>query len=249
MVVIAAGFAPAQARPNRLTFDVAVIKRSQPSAFGGGIKPMPNGNGYVAQNLTVRNMMAVIYRLPDRQIVGGPAWFDTEAFDVEARADGAYDLDDLHTMFKNLLADRFALKFHTETREGPVYALTVAKSGVKMKPDGSVSDLKVPVIPRGPGDFVGTRVPMQYLCFFLGQQMEGAARPVVDRTGLTDVYDFTLTFIPEFPGVSTEALDPTLQNRPTLFDAVQEQLGLKLESARGPVDEYVIDHVQQPSAN
>jgi uncharacterized protein (TIGR03435 family) len=90
---------------------------------------------------------------------------------------------------------------------------------------------------------------MEYLCFFLGQQMLGQARPVVDRTGLKQVYDFTLTFAPDFPGIPHQALDPSLQNRPTLFDAVQEQMGLKLTPARGPVDEYVIDHVEHPSAN
>jgi uncharacterized protein (TIGR03435 family) len=96
-------------------------------------------------------------------------------------------------------SDRFGLKFHTETKQGPVYELMVDRSGVKMKSDGDVGNLNIPIIPSGPAQFVGTKVPIAYLCWFLGQQMRNDPRPVIDKTGLTLVYDFTLDFLPELP--------------------------------------------------
>jgi uncharacterized protein (TIGR03435 family) len=112
----------AQDKPIRLTFDVASIKASQPDVPGGGIKPMPNGNGYVAQNVSVRLIISLMYQVPLRQVTGGPDWLDSDHYDIQAKADHAYNKDDLHEMFRNLLADRFNLKFHKETREGPLYA-------------------------------------------------------------------------------------------------------------------------------
>lgn len=241
--------AAAQTAARRLTFDVASIRPSQPGQVPQIMKPLPKGTGYMVQNMSVKAMMSVAYRLPLSRIEGGPDWFDTDRYDVEAKAERSYSLDDLHTMFKNLLADRFGLKFHMVTREGSVYNLVVDKGGPKMKPDGPPEDMQVPVVPRGPGNFVGTKVRMSYLCFFLGQQIPGAERPVIDKTGLTQSYDFTLTFVPEFPGVPTEKLAPELQNRPALFDAVRQQLGLRLEAAKGTVDSYMVDTVQRPSEN
>ena len=136
-----------QAQPPRLTFDVAAIHPANPGASGGGIKPLPNGTGYIVQNMTVKSMMTVIYRIPAGRIQGGPDWFSSATFDLEAKADRAYGLDDLHTMFKNLLTDRFGLKFHTETHQGPVYELMLDRSGLKMKADGDVGNLNIPIIP------------------------------------------------------------------------------------------------------
>jgi uncharacterized protein (TIGR03435 family) len=236
----------------RLTFDVVAIHDSSPNAPGGGIMPLPNGSGYMARNMSAKTMMAVMYRIPARQIEGGPEWFGSELFDVEARADrGGYSIDDLHAMFRNLLEDRFGLKIHIDTREGPVYTLSVAKGGVKMKDDGAAGDLKIPITPHGPGEFSGMKVPMQYLCWFLGGQgVQGDPRPVIDQTGLKDVYDFELSFLPDLPpGVSPDAIPPDVRSRPGLQDALEEQLGLVLKPAKGPVPYYVIDHVERPSAN
>jgi uncharacterized protein (TIGR03435 family) len=139
---------------------------------------------------------------------------------------------------------------HKETREGPVYALTVDKSGVKMKPDGVGQDLKIPITFGKPGEFIGTKVPMQYLCFWLGQQLQSDGRPVINKTGLDKSYDFTLTFAPELPpNAPRENLPPEIQNLPSIFDALKEQLGLRLEPQKGPIEYYVIDHVDRPSPN
>jgi uncharacterized protein (TIGR03435 family) len=240
-----------QATQSQLTFDVVAIHPSPPDATGGGIMPLPNGSEYTARGMSAKMMMAVMYRIPARQIEGGPEWFGAERFDVEARADrGGYSMDELHSMFKNLLRERFGLKIHIDTREGPVYILTVDKGGSKMKDDGPRGNLNVPITQQGPGQWVGTKVPMEYLCWRLGQALEGDSRPVIDQTGLKDVYDFQLNFLPVLGlGASTEALPPEVRNRPTLREAVQEQLGLALKPGKGPVHYYIIDGVEQPSAN
>jgi uncharacterized protein (TIGR03435 family) len=236
---------------SQLRFDVVAIHPSRPDATGGIVRPLPNGSGYTVDNMTAKTMMAVMFRIPARQIEGGPDWFGTELFDVEARADrGGYSIDELHTMFQNLLRDRFGLKFHVETREGPVYILSVDKGGLKMKDDGPTGDLNIPITPRGPGQFVGTKVPMRYFCWFLGQISPNDPRPVIDQTGLKDVYDFTLNFAPDLPpGVAPDSLPPEVRNLPVLGDALAEQLGLVLKPAKGPVPYYVVDQLEKPSAN
>ena len=240
-----------QSPPPRLAFDVAAIHPSAPGQNGGGIKPLPNGTGYMVKNMTVKVMMAVMFRIPARQIVGGPDWFGSAPFDVEARADRTYGLEDLHTMFKNLLADRFGLRFHIETKQGPVYELVLDKSGLKMKPDPAGGGLNIPITPTGPGQFTGTRVPMPYFCWFLGQQEQNDPRPVIDKTGLTQFYDFTLKFAPELPpgAVLGDDAPPELRSLPSLADALQDQLGLKLIPAKGPLQTYVIDRLEMPTAN
>jgi uncharacterized protein (TIGR03435 family) len=245
-----ASLAHGQEKAPRLTFEVAAIKPSQPDARSGGIKPRPAGDGYMVQNMPVKIMISLMYKVPSRQITGGPDWLNTDRWDIEAKADHSYNIDDLHTMFQNLLADRFNLKFHKETKEGPVYALVVDKSGSKMKINESDQDYKIPIMPGPDNVFVGKRVPMKYLCWFLGGQVMTEERPVIDKTGLDKNYDFTLSFAPNLPpDFPKENLPPGLLDRPSLFDALPEQLGLKLQPEKGPVEYYVIDHVEKPSEN
>jgi uncharacterized protein (TIGR03435 family) len=248
--LISISLAQGQEKPARLTFDVAAISLSPPGTQRGGIKPLPGGNGYVVQNMPVKVMFSLMYKVPMRQIVGAPDWLESERYDIEAKADHAYNIDDLHLMFQNLLADRFNLKFHQETKEGPVYALMVDKSGLKMKVNDSAQGFKIPLTPGPDNVFIGVRVPMPYLCWFLGQQLQSEERPVINQTGLDKNYDFNLSFAPELPpNVPKENLPPGLLDRPSIFDAVREQLGLRLQAQKGPVEYYVIDHVEKPSAN
>jgi uncharacterized protein (TIGR03435 family) len=254
IVVGATAMVPAacgQAIQSQLTFDVVAIHPAAPDATGGVIQPLPNGSGYKVENMTAKIMMAAMYRIPERQIEGGPEWFGTQKFNVEARADrGGYSIDELHTMFKNLLRDRFDLKTHVDTRDGPVFILTVAKGGPKMKDDGPVGDLNIPMTRRGPGQWVGHKVPMKYLCWFLGQVSPNDMRPVIDETGLKDVYDFELSYGPDLPpGPATDSLPPDARSQPALRDALDEQLGLVLRPAKGPINYYVVDHVNAPSPN
>jgi uncharacterized protein (TIGR03435 family) len=240
----------AQDKPARLTFEVASIKPSQPGGRSGLIKALPGGQEYSAQNASVKLIISLMYKVPIRQITGGPAWLDADGFDIEAKADHSYNLDDLHAMFQNLLADRFKLKFHKEVKEGPVYALTVDKSGSKMKLNESPQDFEVPIGGGKDGTIIGKRVPMQYFCWWLGQILQRDERPVIDQTGLDKNYDFTLAFLPELPpDFPKENLPPGMLDRPSIFDALREQLGLKLQAQKGPVEFYVIDHVEKPSEN
>ena len=242
--------ASGQDKPARLTFDVASIRPTKPGTIAGMIKAIAGGHGYTAQNVPVKLMISLMYKVPMRQIEGGPDWINTERYDIEARADGAYSLDDLHTMFQNLLADRFNLKFHKESREGNVYALTVDPAGLKMKANETPENFNIPLIPRDQTTFVGTRVPMSYLSWWLGQQVQRDSRPVIDKTGLVGNYDFTLSFLPPLPpDVSRDDLPAEVRDKPSIFDAVRDQLGLRLEAQRGPVEHYVIDHIEKPSEN
>ncbi len=204
----------------------------------------------MAQNFPVKLMISLMYKVPIREISGGPEWLNSDLYDVQAKTDRAYSVDDLHVMFQNLLADRFGLRFHMESHEGAVYNVTVDRGGLKMKPNDTPQDFKIPVTPTGPGSYSGVRVPMPYLCWFISQQLQSTGRPVVDTTGLSGNFDFVLSFAPELPpGVNQENVPPELQNRPVLIDALREQLGLRLEAAKGPVQTMVIDDVTKPSEN
>ena len=251
--LMSVSFALGQEKPARLTFEVISIKPAKPPqpGEGGGIKALPGGQEYSAKGAPVNLIISLMYKVPARQITGGPDWLNTDRWDIEAKADhGGYSLDDLHTMFQNLLADEFKLKFHKEIKEGPVYALSIDKSGSKMKVNDSPQDFKIPISGGPGGVIVGTRVPMQYFCWFLGQVLQRDQRPVIDKTGLDKFYDFTLSAAPELPpGFPTENLPPGLLDRPNIFEAVKQQLGLKLEAAKGPVEFYAIDHVEKPAAN
>ncbi len=246
-----AGIAPSQERPARLEFEVASIRLSKPPVPGVayGIKATTGGTGYTATNVPVQLMISLMYRVPMRQIKGAPEWLKSDAYDVEAKADKQYSLDDLHTMYQNLLADRFKLKFHTEVHEGNAYVLTVDKA-VKMTVNTGPQDYEIPIQPKGIGGWAGRRVPMPYLCWNLGQQLQQDERPVVDLTGLTGNYDFALTWLPDLPpNFPKENLPAEVLDRPSLINAVRDQLGLKLTAQRGPVESFVIDRVERPSEN
>ncbi len=226
-----------------LAFEVTSIHRADPAERDGWIKGTPGGNGYTARNIPVKLMISLMYRVPMRQIVGAPEWTDSERYDIEAKADKPYSIDDLHVMFQSLLADRFNLKFHMENKEGPVYALLVDGPAAKMKLDTSPQTYAIPMT-YGPDGMIGSRVNMRYFSWWLGQQLQEDKRPVVDKTGLgTNFYDFSLSFRPLNP-TTTETSD-----RLSLFDALREQLGLRLQAQRGVVEYLVIDHIERAGAN
>jgi uncharacterized protein (TIGR03435 family) len=233
----------------RLTFDVASIHPARPDQIYGGIKAIPGGHGYTARNITVKLMISLMYKVPARQIRGGPDWLNTERWDVEARADGAYSIDDLHTMYQNLLVDRFQLKFHREAQTGNIYALTIDPSGSKLRVDTTTQDYSIPMN----GDSAhtkGVRVPMNYFTWWLGQALQDDRRPVIDQTGLTGYYDFELSFRPVLPPEeSTDARPPEVRDLPPIPTAVREQLGLKLTPTKGTYYNLVIDQIERPSDN
>jgi uncharacterized protein (TIGR03435 family) len=236
----------AAAQEKRLTFEVVSIKPTKPGTRGGLMRVMPGGKEFITEGASLRFMIAFMYWVPIHQVTGGPAWLDSDLWDIAAKADRPHDLDDLRTMFRNLLTDEFKLKFRLDVKEGPVFALSVDKSGLKMKRDEEPWDFDVS-IKGGPGGIlIGKRVPIQRLCFQLQQILQRDSRPVIDKTGLPGYYDFTLGYRPELPpGFDSSNIPQEILDRPSIYDAVREQLGLKLEAQKGPVEYYVIESAEK----
>jgi uncharacterized protein (TIGR03435 family) len=244
-----ANYAQTPADKSQLQFDVASIRQAK--ALSGGIKPADGGDGYVVLGAPVMLMISLMYKLPPGQIEGAPEWVKSEPYDITAKADARYSTDDLHTMFKNMLAERFGLKFHWETKPGNAYVLTLDKSGSKMKVDDKPDDYQTTIMGTGkPGMLVVHRESMEHFAWWLGQTLQRDGRPVVDQTGLKGNYDFTLTALP--PGLYVEPgreFPPEMRDLPSIFDALREQLGLRLTAQKAPVQYMVIDHVERPGAN
>jgi uncharacterized protein (TIGR03435 family) len=267
LAIMTAGWASAQQgdapKPTvPLAFEVTSVKpRTTPPAPGefGGIHALPGGQKYEARFVPLKLMIKLMYKITDSQIVGGPDWINTDRFDVDAKAEKPTTLDNLHILFQNMLGDRFKLQFHRETRTLPAFVLTVDKGGSKMKVNEDPEPFQIPIqFSSGgpapvPPTFAGTRCNIEYLGWWLGQQLNGAQqidRPVVDQTGLKGFYDFKLTYAPDLSGrTGPNGEQPPSFDGPNLFQALKEQLGLKLESTKGPVVVFVIDHVEKPTEN
>lgn len=212
---------------------------------------MPGGQTYIATNIPMRLMMMSVYRISDSQIVGAPAWMDTERWDVDAKAEHPSTLDQLHEMFQTLLADRFKLQFHRESKEISAYMLSVDKSGSKLTPGDPKDAFDIAMKPGNrPGETIGISVQMSYLCWRLSLQLN---TPVVNQTGLDGYYNFTLVLPP--PPPLLQRLDPPgpapggSDLAADLIPALRQQLGLRLESRKAAVEVFVIDHVERPTNN
>jgi uncharacterized protein (TIGR03435 family) len=220
-----------------LRFEVASIKPSAPGSKLGTIYPAPGRQRYVGISVSLKLMMTVAYRVNYEQI-SGPGWISDDLFDVNAEADKPSTIEELHVMLRNMVADRFKLRMHTETRVRPVYMMSVDKSGVKMKPSETAGDPQVSE--PAAGSLVGHFTPMSHFAWLLGLFVD---RPIVDRTGLKDVYDFTLTWNPDL------TTDAQADSAPGLFEALRKQLGLRLDAQSGPLEVMVIDHAERPDPN
>jgi uncharacterized protein (TIGR03435 family) len=234
-------------------FEVATIKPARPEAQGKGFRV--NGRQFSTLNTSVVDLLEFAYGLHARQVTGGPAWMETEKYDITAKPDGEGQPNDRQwkTMVQRLIADRFKLVFHRDKKELSVYAITVTKTGLKLtKSEGDPNGLPA-LFFRQLGALTVRNATMQD---FAGT-MQGAVldRPVVDQTGLADRWDFTLTWTPDefqFAGLGARPAPPTADKPdapPDLYSAIQQQLGLKIESTKAPVDVLVIDRVEKPSEN
>jgi uncharacterized protein (TIGR03435 family) len=231
-----------------LAFEVASVKPYKPgSVSAGGMRPLPGGQTYVAGGMPLRIIIKFMYDITDNQIVGAPSWVDTEFWDIVAKAARPSSRDQLHEMFRTLLADRFKLQFHREMKEMRAYVLSVDKGGLKLRSNDDGQDTFDFPLKSGDGKTVGTRVSMRYLCWVLSQFLNNT--PVVDMTGLGGYYDFTLGWVapPRLPGDPPPAV--TFTEGPSLPTALTDDLGLKLESSKTEVEVLVIDHVERPSEN
>lgn len=233
-------------------FDIVAIRPSDPTLRGDCyMKGQPGGQTFTGRCVPLSLIVKYAYKIIDSQIVGGPGWMNTELYDFEAKTDRPVTRAEVATLFQTLLADRFKLQFHNETRTLSALVLTVDKAAHKMKANDSSYEWDIPIMPM-PGSipkFKGTRCPMYYLSWWIAQR---ESRPVLDKTGLSGFWDFTLEFIPEGMGEGRRSangdLGPAMDGS-SLSTALRQQLGLKLESEKAPVEVYVIDHVEKASAN
>lgn len=227
-------------------FEVASVKPADPANRGMSLDKLPGGR-FVATNVSLRTLLKEAYGMRDFQIEGQPDWFDSQRWDVSAKSEKASSEEEMSEMLQSLLADRFKLKMHREERVLQVYVLTVGKNGPKVK-EAQGGDSSIGVRIRGVGHVTGTKASMQQLTETLSDvRMNGRAmlnRPVLDRTGLNGVYDFVLEWTPDLAPV-----DGAAPGGPSIFTAVQDQLGLKLETQKAPVQIFIIDHAEKASAN
>jgi uncharacterized protein (TIGR03435 family) len=248
----------AQPGPPLPRFEVASIKPNKSGEVRTSLMPYPEGR-LTAENNSLKQLVRAAFGLRDFQISGGPGWFEADRFDIIGKAEGPASKEQLLQMLQSLLVDRFTLVFHAETKQLPVFDLVVAKRG-RLGPAISPSAAGAGVasvyhILGPPGRMKGTRATMEELAASLSGTTHG--RLVVDKTGLAGAYDFTLEWTPEQrllpPGVPPEALEGA-PNRPpsdgpSLSTALKEQLGLKLDSARGSVPIIVVESASRPSEN
>ena len=261
MLLLAAGFAlvvsanaqakpaaPNAATPNSPAFEVVSVKLSKPICDGMMVSSPPGR--FSAHCTTLMGLLFNAYPTvkPSIPIPGLPGWANSERFDVDAKADDetaaamqnlprTEQWEQTQTMLQQALADRFKLRAHNEAREGPIYEIVAAKGGIKLK--------EAPASEHSRGnswghDHIQVRTgPISGLVFALSDVL---SRNVVDKTGLSGNYDIDLKWTPDEQQGTPEA-------GPTLFTALEEQLGLKLVPAKGPVDTFVVDHVERPTEN
>jgi uncharacterized protein (TIGR03435 family) len=279
-LVVAALAAPAAQTDTRPAFAVATIKYNRTGADARSMRLQPGGRILVT-NQPLRPLIVFAYGLQPQQLVGGPSWLETDRFDITAQADGNISPTPpggppgpAQLMMQRLLAERFGLVVRTESREMPVYALTIARRDGQLGPRITPADRDclalmtqapggVPVqAPRladgrpgcgiqrdGTGKVLAGGTTMQMLA--ISMLTAPAGRLVIDRTGLSGGYDFDFEFAMEpAPGAAPSPSATTgVAERPGLFTALEEQLGLKLQPARAPIDVVVIDRVTPPTEN
>lgn len=257
IIIIAAPIAGglAAARPEQaqeqqpagvLRFEEASIKPNNPKDPRVGA--FPSSGRLVIHNFTLKRLILMAYKLKDFQLDGAKGWMDADAWDIEGIFPAIPGKSNMHAgadRLPALLADRFHLAVHRETRQLPVYTLVTAKGGPKLTPsdpnDGKAQSLRV--LPRkDPAGFTYIKMSFNFLPNLLGGELN---LPIVDKTGITGIYDVTLSYTPQ------QLLDTPdyAGGGISVFTALQQQLGLKLEESKGPVEVVVVDHAEKPSAN
>ena len=230
-LLVALECAGAQTLPQ---FDVASVKVNRDGGDKWNIAT-PDGGRFSATGISARSLIMNAFSIIRPQLSGGPAWIESERFDIEARTAGPDQIthDQVGPLLQSLLADRFGLKYHRETREARGYSLVVAKGGPKLAKN---TGHQIGIETRR-GQIKGYNEPLGALAHELGMRFDDF---IVDDTGVAGGFDFTLEW----------AYNDDLQsNLPSIFSALQEQLGLKLVPRKGPIEFLVIDHIERPSEN
>lgn len=261
------GAAQSSSKPSTVTspapapvFDVAAIHQNKTDQSGHShIISSPFDGHFRAINVSPMSLVRWAFEMPETRILSAPGWMNSTMFNIDAEADSSVDAQmraltseegkaRKQRMFQALLADRFKLAAHTETRELPIYALVVAKSGPRF---GAIQ-ANGTTINSGNGHI---EVQGSNSVALLAEELaENVGRVVVDKTGIEGRYDLTLRWTPDSgaaPGLSASERTTSAPDSsgPSIFAALQEQLGLKLESQKGPVQVLVVDHIEMPSEN
>jgi len=240
----------------RLAFEAASVKQNNSGSrairMGGGL------DRFSAENVTLRMIMSLAYDLEDFQILQRPEWVDAERYDIQAKAEGKPTRQDIMNMLQVLVEDRFKLAFHRDKKELPVYLLTIGKNGPALAARDCITrESNVPTATNAPdSSFCG------YLSFGNGNTIRATSirmgsfadvltnilkRKVIDTTGFESAFDVSLNYSSDLLPNDNTLVPADLT--PSIFTALQEQLGLKLESGKRPVDVLVIDHVERPTEN
>lgn len=254
LVVAVMGPAAAQSP----AFDAAAVRPSAQRAAGSDWVFRPGGQ-FTASNITVLELIGVAYSVETFRIVGGPEWIRTAPYDVQTRAAAGVTPEETRLMLRTLLQERFQLRITTERRDIALYALLLSRgdrrTGERLQPATASSCVDRGELPldvlrdappscgrlfTNPGRMSGRRVPLDLLATRLSPIVQ---RLVVNRTGLTGMFDLELEWTPD------SGPSPATRDAPALFTALAEQLGLKLESSTGPADILVIDGIERPTEN
>jgi uncharacterized protein (TIGR03435 family) len=246
LLAAAGAFAQTAAAPSREAFEVASIKPADPDARGSS----SNSDRRLVRikNWTLKRLVQRAFNVQDYQVTGGPNWTDSYRFNIDAKIDESEP--ELHgkegqarvgAMLESLLVDRFEFQCHRETKTLPVYNLVAAKNGMKLS---AVKDTGSHSLNSNNGRLTAKCIDMPDLAIYLSGEME---RPVLDATGISGVFDFKLEWSREESVVKTA--DRNEPAGPSIFTALQEQLGLRLESGKSPVEIIVVDHAEKPTEN
>jgi len=268
MCAVAAVAIVGRAQDKDATFEVATVKANKSGESNGMLQRQPGGR-MTATNMPLRPMITYAYQIAGYQLAGGPGWVDSARYDVVAKMDGnpaavapGAGIDPMQVALQHLLADRFKLKVHREPRDMDIYALVMLKPGTpgpQLKPTTEDCAAAAAAAQRG-APLTGPNAPFCGSSIGPGTIRFGglpasqiartlsilSGRFVADRTGLSGSWDFDLKFAPEQRGQPPGGNAPNDSDLPSFYTAVQEQLGLKLESTKGPVDVVVIDSIEMP---
>jgi uncharacterized protein (TIGR03435 family) len=244
VVIAAATVCPAQSP----AFEAASVKLSAP---GEEVRMRREPGRLTITNFPLRAMVRYAYDIEDIQISGGPPWFNSDRWDIVATGGREISEAERRRMLQALLNERFHMIIRRETKELPVYALSVAKGGSKLTPgtEGNPERVELNVSGAGFHDMMGQSVPLSTLAKVLTMP---AGRIVVDRTGIKGNFDYKLEWVPDpanMPSINGARPDGSNLDGASIFTAVEEQLGLKLQSAKGPVEILVIDRAEKAAEN
>ena len=246
-LVILASFACFGQAESGTEFDAASIKPAKPGDIRGSLFQFTVSGGLEVSNATLKSILETAYDVRDFQIAGGPPWIDADRYYVSARSAAGGSIAETRKKLQKLLAERFRLAVHRESKELPLYVLSVAKSGWKLSPARELQSGVGTGIQMTCGRMSGRRASMANLATYLERRLR---RPVRDQSELPGRYDFDLEWMPDPGSCSASPVEADLaSDGASLFTALQETLGLKLEATKGPVEVIVVDHAERPEPN